>query len=65
MGIFSFREELAIGEVRRIDTGRVWVRVTSAERLRAARVGRLVAIKGGVAFGSCILVKPNIASFLM
>jgi len=47
MSIFAFEEEQALGEVIRIETARVWVRVTSPERVRLARVGRLVAIKCG------------------
>lgn len=47
MSIFTFEDEQAIGEVVRVDTGRVWVRVNSAEKLRLARVGRLVTIRGG------------------
>jgi hypothetical protein len=46
MSIFSFKDEQVLGEVARVETARVWVRVTSPERLRVARVGRLVAVKG-------------------
>jgi hypothetical protein len=47
MSIFAFNDEQAIGEVRRVDTTRVWVRVQSPDRLRAVRVGRFTAVKGG------------------
>jgi len=47
MSIFQFEEEQALGEVARVETARVWARVTSPDRLRVARVGRLVAVKGG------------------
>lgn len=47
MSIFAFVDEKAIGEVRGVDTAQVFVRVTSAEKLIHARVGRLVAIQGG------------------
>lgn len=46
MSIFSFSEEQSIGEVRGVDTGKVFVQVHSAERLSYARVGRLVAVQG-------------------
>lgn len=46
MSIFEFNDEQILGEVTRVETARVWVRVTSPERLRVARVGRLVAVKG-------------------
>lgn len=46
MAIFAFEEDQALGEVSRVETARVWVRVTSPHRLRVARVGRLVAVKG-------------------
>ena len=47
MSIFSFEDGDSIGEVVRIETNRVWVRVTSPEKLRLARMGRLVAAKAG------------------
>jgi len=46
MAIFAFKEDQALGEVTRVETARVCVRVTSPDRLRVARVGRLVAVKG-------------------
>ena len=46
MSIFTFEVDQALGEVARVETARVVVRVTSPERLRVARVGRLVAVKG-------------------
>lgn len=45
MGIFSFSDEQAIGEVRSIETSRISIRVTDGQRLQKARVGRLVAIQ--------------------
>ncbi len=47
MGIFTFGRECSIGQVVRVETARVWVRVPSPERLKEARVGRLLAIMGG------------------
>ncbi|MBM3474983.1 MAG: ATP-binding protein [Armatimonadetes bacterium] len=47
MSIFQFSDEQSIGECQRIDTARVWVRVPTPDQLRAVRVGRLVAVKGG------------------
>jgi len=46
MSIFKFEVENSIGEVRGVDTVRVFVQVISSERLSHARVGRLVAIQG-------------------
>lgn len=46
MSIFQFAEHMAIGEVRGVDTSQIFIRVTSAEKLSQARVGRLVAIQG-------------------
>lgn len=46
MGIFNFEETQSIGEVRGVDTARVFIQVNSAEKLSHARVGRLVTIQG-------------------
>ena len=46
MGIFNFEEAQSIGEVRGVDTSRVFIQVHSAEKLSHARVGRLVTIQG-------------------
>lgn len=46
MSIFQFQVHMAIGEVQGVDTSQVFIRVTSAEKLSQARVGRLVAIQG-------------------
>jgi len=46
MSIFKFVEEHLIGEVRGVDTSRVFIQVNSSERLSHARVGRLVAVQG-------------------
>lgn len=45
MPVFVFNEQDSIGEVRSVETSRIAVRVTDGERLRRARVGRLVAIQ--------------------
>lgn len=47
MSIFAFAESERIGIVRQTDTARVWVHIDSAEAVARARVGRLVAVKGG------------------
>lgn len=46
MSIFEYAEEMAIGEVRGVDTSQIFIRVTSSEKLSQARVGRLVTIQG-------------------
>ena len=46
MSIFNFGEAQSIGEVRGVDTARVFIQVHSAEKLSHARVGRLVTIQG-------------------
>ena len=46
MGIFNYTEAQSIGEVRGVDTSRVFIQVHSAEKLSHARVGRLVTIQG-------------------
>jgi DNA helicase HerA-like ATPase len=46
VSIFNFEEHIAIGEVRGVDTSQIFIRVTSAEKLAQARVGRLVVIQG-------------------
>ncbi|MFK4771341.1 ATP-binding protein [Rhizobium sp. ZW T2_16] len=45
MAIFEFSQEQSLGEVRSVETSKIVVRVTDAERLQKARVGRLVAIQ--------------------
>jgi len=45
MSIFEFNSEQSLGEVRSVETSRIAVRVTDTERLRRARVGRLIAIQ--------------------
>ena len=45
MSIFEFKSEQSLGEVRSVETSRIAVRVTDAERLKRARVGRLIAIQ--------------------
>ena len=47
MSIFAFEDEEAIGEVVRIETNRVWVQVTSPDKLRLVRIGRLVTAMAG------------------
>ena len=44
--LFRYTPEQSIGEVRGVDTSQVFIRVTSAEKLSFARVGRLVAVQG-------------------
>ncbi len=47
MSIFGpYDDSNAIGEVRGVDTSQVYVRVTSAEKLLHAKVGRLVVVQG-------------------
>jgi len=46
MTIFQYDEHMALGEVRGVDTSQIFIRVTTAEKLSHARVGRLVAIQG-------------------
>lgn len=46
MSIFAFEEQMAIGEVRGVDTSQIFIRVSSAEKLSKARVGRLIYIQG-------------------
>lgn len=45
MGIFTFKEDQSLGEVRSVETSRITIRVTDGQRLQKARVGRLVAIQ--------------------
>lgn len=45
MAIFAFLPEQSVGEVRSVETSKIVVRVTDAQRLQKARVGRLVAIQ--------------------
>jgi hypothetical protein len=45
MSIFEFKPEQSLGEVRSVETSRISVRVTDTERLKRARVGRLIAIQ--------------------
>lgn len=45
MTIFAFSQEQSLGEVRSVETSKIIVRVTDAQRLQKARVGRLVAIQ--------------------
>jgi len=45
MGIFAFKEDQSLGEVRSVETSRITIRVTDGQRLQKARVGRLVAIQ--------------------
>jgi len=46
VSIFNFEDTQSIGEVRGVDTTRVFIQVHSAEKLAHARVGRLVTIQG-------------------
>ncbi|KQW72359.1 ATP-binding protein [Ensifer sp. Root127] len=45
MAIFAFSQDQSLGEVRSVETSKITVRVTDAQRLQKARVGRLVAIQ--------------------
>ena len=45
MSVFNFNPGDSLGEVRSIETSRISVRVTESDKLRRARVGRLVAIQ--------------------
>ncbi|MGR9244064.1 ATP-binding protein (plasmid) [Rhizobium leguminosarum] len=45
MAIFEFTQEQSLGEVRSVETSKIVVRVTDAQRLQKARVGKLVAIQ--------------------
>ena len=46
MALFAFNENTSIGEVRGVDTTKVYIRVLSTEKLINARVGRFVAMQG-------------------
>jgi len=44
MSVFTFEKSMLLGNVISVDTSRIWLNVVS-EKLRHARVGRLVALK--------------------
>lgn len=46
MSFFSFQKGQSLGEVRGVDTSKIFVRIFSAEMLVKTRVGHLVAIQG-------------------
>ncbi|MCL6589872.1 MAG: ATP-binding protein [Firmicutes bacterium] len=48
MAIFNFKKDDELGTVFHIDTRQVFIRVKESDKLKDARVGRLVALQGGV-----------------
>ncbi|MEH7274837.1 ATP-binding protein [Neobacillus vireti] len=46
MSFFNFNDSQSLGEVRGVDTSKIFVRIFSAEKLVKTRVGHLVAIQG-------------------
>ncbi|MGD6854485.1 ATP-binding protein [Bacillus infantis] len=46
MSLFTFEDGHSLGEVRGVDTSKIFVRIFTAEKLVKTRVGHLVAIQG-------------------
>jgi uncharacterized protein len=46
MTLFNFENDKSLGEVRGVDTSKIFVRIFNAEKLVSTRVGHLVAIQG-------------------